>query len=150
MELREYCPPDCLTLAELFYDSVHAVSPRDYSPEQLDAWADGHPDLAAWNRSFLRHYTLVAQEADQIIGFADIRRDGYLDRLYVHPDWQRRGVATALCNQLESRCGAPCFSAYASISALPFFQKRGYQVVEEHQAERHGMLLTNFLVEKRR
>ena len=148
MELREYCPPDCLALAQLFYDTVHAV--RDYTPEQLDAWADGRPDLAAWNRSFLRHYTLVAQEEDQIIGFADIRRDGYLDRLYVHPNWQRRGVATALCDLLESRCSAPRFSSYASITALPFFQKRGYQVVEEHQAERHGVLLTNFLVEKHR
>lgn len=148
MELREYCPLDCLALARLFYDTVHTTNARDYTPQQLDAWADGHPDLAAWNRSFLSHYTLVAEEGDQIIGFGDICRDGYLDRLYVHPDWQRRGVATALCDLLESRCGSPRFSSYASITALPFFQKRGYQVVEEHQAERHGIRLTNFLVEK--
>lgn len=150
MELREYCPLDCLPLAQLFYDTVHAIDTGDYTTQQLNVWADGHPDLAAWNRSFLRHYTLVAQQEDQIIGFADIRRDGYLDRLYVHPDWQRRGVATALCNQLENRCGAPCFFAYASITALPFFQKRGYQVVEAHQVDRHGVVLNNYFVEKKR
>lgn len=148
MELREYRPPDCLALAQLFHDTVHAV--KDYTPEQLDAWADGHPDLAAWNRSFLCHYTLVAEEEDQIIGFADICQDGYLDRLYVHPSWQRRGVATALCDLLESRCSAPCLTSYASIPALPFFQKQGYQVVKEHQAQRHGVLLTNYLVQKKR
>ena len=27
--------------------------------------------------------------------------DGYLDRLYVHKDYQGRGVATALCDALE-------------------------------------------------
>ena len=150
MELREYCPPDCLALAQLFYHTVHTVNAGDYTLEQLNVWADGRPDLAAWNRSFLSHYTLVAQEEDQIIGFADICRDGYLDRLYVHSDWQRRGVATALCDLLESRCSAPRFSAHASITALPFFQKRGYHVVEEHQVERRGVLLTNFLVEKHR
>ena len=78
MELREYCPLDCPELARLFYQTVHTANAVDYTPQQLDAWADGHTDLAAWNRSFLSHYTLVAQQEDQIIGFGDICRDGYL------------------------------------------------------------------------
>lgn len=72
MELREYCPLDCQKLARLFYETVHTANAVDYTPQQLDAWADGHTDLAAWNRSFLSHYTLVAQQEDQIIGFGDI------------------------------------------------------------------------------
>ena len=103
MELREYCPLDCQELARLFYQTVHTANAVDYTPQQLDAWADGHTDLAAWNRSFLSHYTLVAQQEDQIIGFGDICRDGYLDRLYVHRDFQGKGIATAICERLEQR-----------------------------------------------
>lgn len=150
MELREYCPLDCTELARLFYQTVHTVNAGDYTPRQLDAWADGRVDLVDWNRSFLRHYTLVAQEEDQIIGFGDISRDGYLDRLYVHAQWQRRGVATALCDRLEACCGAPRLYAHASITALPFFRGRGYQVLQERRVERKGVWLTNYLVEKRR
>lgn len=51
MKLRKYRPTDCPELVRLFHDTVHSVCARDYTPEQLDAWADGCPDLEAWDRS---------------------------------------------------------------------------------------------------
>lgn len=91
MILRPYRSEDCPALAALFYDTVHTVNARDYTPEQLDAWADGQVDLAAWDASFLAHTTLVAEAEGIIVGFADLGDDGYLDRLYVHKDWQGEG-----------------------------------------------------------
>ena len=106
--LRPYAPSDCPALAALFYDTVHTVAAADYTPAQLDAWADGRPDLAAWDASFRAHRTLVAVEGRTIIGFADLAPEqGYLDRLYVHKDRQRRGVASALCAELEAACPTP-------------------------------------------
>ena len=61
----------------------------DYTLAQLDAWADGNVDIAAWDRLFTANYTLVAAEGDVIVGFGDIAPDGYLDRLYVHCEHQR-------------------------------------------------------------
>ena len=142
MTLRPYRPADCPHLAELFTSTVHTVCARDYTQVQLDAWADGQVDLAAWNASFLAHATLVAVEGGSIVGFADLAPDGYLDRLYVHKDWQRRGVASALCDALS---GAKV--THASLTARPFFEKRGWRVVKEQQVERHGVLLTNFVME---
>ncbi|WP_297208804.1 GNAT family N-acetyltransferase [uncultured Flavonifractor sp.] len=142
MTLRPYRPADCPALAALFYETVHTVNARDYSPRQLDAWASGRVDLAAWNASFLAHTTLVAEEEGAIVGFADLAPDGYLDRLYVHRDWQRRGVASALCDALP---GARV--THASLTARPFFERRGWRVVREQQVERHGVLLTNFVME---
>lgn len=86
MHIRPYRSSDCPALAELFYQTVHTVCARDYSPEQLDAWADGRVELAAWDASFRAHDTRVAEEGDAIVGFADLGPDGYLDRLYVHRD----------------------------------------------------------------
>lgn len=143
MRIRAYRSEDCPALAELFYDTVHTVNARDYGPEQLDAWADGRVDLAAWDRSFLAHTTLVAEEDGTVVGFADLAEDGYLDRLYVHRDWQGRGVAAALCDALP---GARV--THASITARPFFEKRGWRVVREQQVERRGVLLTNFVMER--
>ena len=159
MEIRPYKTEDIQEIAELFYQTVHTVNAADYTNEQLDAWADGNIDLAAWDRSFQAHMTLVAvvtpSEAEdkkvvqeQIAGFADMDSTGYLDRLYVHRDFQRCGIASALCDRLEEAVDAEQFTTHASITAKPFFEKRGYRVIREQQVERKGILLTNYVMGK--
>ena len=148
IRLRPYRPGDCEEIARLFYETVHAVSAADYTPEQLDAWAPGAVDLAAWDASFRAHHTLVAEAAGQLVGFADMDAEGYLDRLYVHRDFQRQGIAAALCGALESACPCGRYVTHASITARPLFLARGYRVVREQQVERRGVPLTNFVMEK--
>lgn len=148
MNLRPYENADCQAMARLFYDTVHTVNAADYTPAQLDAWATGQVDIMAWDASFLAHHTLVAVENNEIIGFADMDDTGYLDRLYVHYAHQREGVATALCDALEEASSAEKFSTHASITARPFFEKRGYRVVKEQQVERFGVWMTNFCMKR--
>lgn len=149
MVIREYQPLDCEVLAELFYNTVHTVNKKDYTKEQLDVWATGTVDLEKWNQSFEEHYSLVATDGEVIIGFGDINKAGYLDRLYVHSDYQGKGIATAICNQLEQAVQGNIVT-HASITARPFFEKRGYRVIKEQQVERQGIFLTNFVMEKKR
>ena len=148
MTIRRYRSEDCRRLTELFYDTVHSVNARDYAPEQLDAWAPGQPDLEAWDRSLHAHESFVAEENGVIIGFGDIDQSGYLDRLFVDKDHQGRGVATALCDALEAAVRAEHYTTHASITARPFFEKRGYRVVRQQRVERQGVSLTNFVMEK--
>ena len=147
MEIREYQSSDCKELAELFYHTVHTINAGDYTDEQLDAWATGKIDLDKWNQSFQDHVSVVAVDGDIITGFGDIDKTGYLDRLYVHADYQRKGIATAICNQLEESVQGK-IRTHASITARPFFEKRGYQVVKEQKVERQGIFLINVVMEK--
>lgn len=147
MITRKYKAEDCAMLAELFYNTVHTVNARDYSKEQLDVWATGEIDLDKWNQSFLNHTTLVVEMDDKIVGFADMDNSGYLDRLYVHKDYQRKGIATELVKALEvamKKENMIFFETYASITAKPFFEKLGYGVKAENIVERNGVFLKNF------
>ena len=47
------------TRPNIHSDNIHSYD-LDSTPEQLDAWSTGQVDLAAWDRSFLAHHTLVA------------------------------------------------------------------------------------------
>lgn len=149
MKIRNYQPSDCAELTRLFYNTVHIVNVKDYTEEQLNAWAVKDVDLESWNQSLQAHFSLVAVEHGMITGFGDIDQTGYLDRLYVHAGYQRKGIATAICNELE-RAVQGRIVTHASITARPFFEKREYQVVKEQQAERQGIFLVNYIMELKR
>lgn len=148
MILRDYSPADCPQLAALFFDTVHIVCADDYTEDQRNAWADGQVDLDAWNRSLSAHVTKVAVEGNTIVGFADMDKTGCLDRLFVHWAYLRRGIATALCTALEQAVDTDSFYTHASLTARPFFEQRGYRVVQEQTVERSGVVLTNYRMEK--
>lgn len=148
MIIRKYKQSDCKYLSELFYDTIHAINKRDYTEEQLNVWATGSVDLVKWNKSLLEHYAVVAVEKDVIVGFGDIDKTGYLDRLYVHKDYQNKGIATTICDDLEQAFEVKKVATHASITAKPFFEKRGYKVMKEQQVELQGVFLTNYIMEK--
>lgn len=149
MIIRKYQPSDCKELTELFYNTVHNVNAKDYTKEQLNVWATGQVDLEKWNELFQEHFSIVAVDDEIIVGFGDIDETGYLDRLYVHVDYQGKGIATSICNQLEQAVKGDIIT-HASITAKPFFEKRGYKIVKEQQVERQGIFLTNYVMTKER
>ena len=59
MIIRPYQTADCEALARLFYDTVHTVNAKDYTEQQLNAWATGTVDLEAWDRSLTVHLFAV-------------------------------------------------------------------------------------------
>ncbi len=129
MEIRTYRETDLMDIVKLFHDTVHKINIRDYSSEQVNAWATGRVDMDAWNRSLLQHHTFIATDGCDVLGFGDIDHSGYLDRLYVHHACQRQGIATA------------------SITARPFFEKRGYKIIREQSVDRCGISLKNYVME---
>ena len=148
MEIRRYDRGDLEAIVKLFYDTVHRVCVRDYSQEQVDAWATGVVDMDAWHRSFCAHHSLVAVDGATVVGFGDIDRTGYLDRLYVHHEYQRQGVASIICDRLEAAVKpGVTVRTNASITARTFFENRGYVAVKEQFVERHGVSLKNYVME---
>ncbi|MDU5261811.1 MAG: GNAT family N-acetyltransferase [Clostridium celatum] len=148
MIIRRYEISDCKYVAELFYNTVHFINSKDYTEEQLNVWATGNIDLERWNQSLMSNFSLVAVEDELIVGFGDIDRTGYLDRLYVHKDYQNKGIATEICDKLECILNVDKIITHASITARPFFEKRGYKVIRKQSVERSGVLLQNYVMEK--
>lgn len=148
MEIRRYERGDLEKITMIFQNTVHKVNLKDYTQEQVDAWAPDFIDKEKWNKTLSEHHTFVAIKNEAIIGFGDIDVSGYLDRLYVHHDYLRQGVATLICDKLESMIDSDLtIITHASITAKPFFEKRGYKVVKEQLVKRNDIFLKNYIME---
>ena len=65
--------------------------------------------------------------------------------------WKELGVATLLLSEVEKMArgyGVHKISVEVSITARPFFEKRGYKVVKEQNARANRLYLTNYVMEK--
>ncbi|MGN1372559.1 MAG: GNAT family N-acetyltransferase [Candidatus Coproplasma sp.] len=142
MRILPYKNEYCETVAKLFYETIHSVNLKDYSSEQLSAWANSADSLKSRRDDLLNQHTLIAEINGAIVGFGSIDKSGYLDLLFTHKDFQNRGVATALCNELEK--GYAEIKTFSSGTAKPFFTNRGYEVIKEQEVKRLGVKLKNF------
>ena len=101
--IRPYKASDVSSLVSLFRASVRGIAARDYDLSQIRAWAPDTIDELKFGHRRESKATWVAEVEDRIGGFSDLASDGHVDSLYVHPDFQRRGVHELYFSTLNSR-----------------------------------------------
>ncbi|WP_217588126.1 GNAT family N-acetyltransferase [Lentibacillus saliphilus] len=150
MEIVTLQEADIEAIVSLFYETIHFVNAKDYSQVELNAWApktEKVSKIKEWTASLTENISFVANMNDTVVGFCDMTQAGYLDRLYVHKDFQGQGIATALVERLEGEArtlNLTSITTYASITAQPFFKAKGFTMVHAQTVERQGVNLTNY------
>lgn len=132
MFLRDYNPTDKKALQELFFNTVHHLNKQDYTPEQLQLWAPAIPNREIWAR-LDSAYCFIVELDKQPVGFTALNTDGCIDFLYVHKDFQSRGIARALLKQLyrlARKKELPLLSAIVCVNAKGFFESQGFVCTE--------------------
>lgn len=152
MKIRAYHPSDAIALGRLYVRSVEQLGPRDYSAQQVAAWASLGPSAERLHELSTRRIRLVAVDgSDQPIAFVDLEKDGHIDFLYCAPEAAGQGVASALYDELEEIArerGMRRLYAEASEGARRFFLKKGFVVTSKRQLEVLGIQIHNHAVEK--
>ncbi len=153
IEVRELTSNDIEACVRLFHDTVHAINSKDYTLDQLQIWAPENIDAHGerW-QSLLHNISLVAEVNSKLVGFIDTTYSGYLDRLYVHKDYQGKGIASNLLHNLEMIAREHSIAELltdASITAKPFFELNGFTVCKEQNKLFGGMHFINYLMRKK-
>ncbi len=151
MQIRQFEPQDAEQIARLFHETVRQVNIRDYSSEQVQAWAPDHLYFRNWAAVCANRFTYVADERGMIVGFGELETNGHIDCFYCHKDYQRCGVGRQIYQAIEAKAlelTLDCLFVEASITAKPFFQRMGFSVVKAQQVNCRGQVLINYQMEK--
>jgi putative acetyltransferase len=149
--LRTYQPDDAPALLTLFRDTIRRVNSRDYTPDQIRAWASDDIDPQVWARRFAGRFVAVADEASRAVGFAELEVSGHIDRVYVSADHQGQGVGRLLLSAVAKeaqRLGIDRLFAEASITARPFFESQGFVVLTPQVVSLRGVEFVNYRMER--
>ncbi|MES1265158.1 MAG: GNAT family N-acetyltransferase [Variovorax sp.] len=135
----------------MYFTAIHEIASSDYSPGQLDAWAPADLDPALWASRVQGIRPFVALLGDEIVGYADVQHDGYIDHFFVSGAHPRQGIGTRLMARIHEEArllGLTELTSDVSMTAEPFFALHGFKVVERRFPVRRGVTLQNALMRK--
>ena len=151
IDIRRYRPSDLAGMIALFRDTVRRVNGRDYSQQQVMAWAPDEIDSRKWVHRLDNKAVWVADLDGVPVGFIDVARDGLIDMLYVHADHQGTCIASRLLRVAETGArtgGLLRLFTEASITARPFFEHRGFRVIAPQRVMRWAQEFLNYRMDK--
>ncbi len=150
--IRHYSHEDMPAILHIFKRSLYKIGIRHYSHEQIDAWAAASLDLHAWQEKLNSGVVLVATLAKTVVGFIRFEITGKVDLLYVHPNYERQGIAKALHHKIErlaEQQRIPRLFTQASESAKLFFGGQGYLLMIVQEVDKKGVKLIQYRMEKK-
>lgn len=152
VKIRRFHAGDEQALFEIYYSAIHLVSSKNYSPEQINAWAPRDLDAELWARKMQEINPFVAILNTEPVGYADVQPSGYIDHFFVSGHNSRIGVGTKLMEEIHqeaAKLGLVELTSHVSRTAQPFFAKFGFSIVEQRLPELRGVVIPNALMRKK-
>jgi len=152
MKIIEYKAEYSKEIADLFTEAVHNIDDAIYNKAQKNAWANKLIDYKAWEERLARTKPFLLLINNQVAGFIELEADGHIDCTYVHPNYQRQGVASSLLKyviDVAEKTALTTLTVDASMVAKPFFESVGFKVKNENKVMRNGVVLINYLMTKK-
>ncbi|WP_041739345.1 GNAT family N-acetyltransferase [Calothrix sp. PCC 6303] len=151
MKIRLFQEQDAEQIALLFHQTVREVNIRDYSLNQVKAWAPDNIYFRNWFKTCSEKLTYVAESEGLVIGFGELELNGHIDCFYCHKNSQRIGVGKKIYSAIQTKAQELHINRLyteASITAKPFFLNMGFKVVKEQNVQCRGEIFMNYAMEK--
>lgn len=137
MIIRPAKHSDASQLIDAHRGSIRQVCAKDYTPEQIEAWAGRKFEEAQWISSIDTEHVWVIEYNDKVAGFGHLSSLQVdlveLRGLYFLPEVIGHGLGKklmALIFRKAQELGARRMKLHATITALTFYESLGFKKVE--------------------
>jgi putative acetyltransferase len=147
--IRRYQPGEEASLFDIYFTAIHLVASRDYTAEQVEAWAPRQLDSVLWKNRIREINPFVAELNGELVGYADVQSSGYMDHFFVSGNHPRRGIGSLLMGRILAEAaslGVSLLTSHVSRTAQPFFERFGFVVKEQRCPEVRGVVVPNALM----
>lgn len=151
MRIRAFRVDDAPDLHAVFFSAIHGIAVKDYTREQVNAWAPVSVDPVLWADRMRGIAPFVVEADGKPIAYADIQPSGYIDHFFVSALFARRGVGSLLMQRLHDEAAAKgirVLTSNVSRTAQPLFQRWEFSIVEERRPVVRGIVIPNALMKK--
>src|SRR3546814_13537200 len=90
MKIRRFIVGDEAALFRVFFSAIRTVAAKDYTTEQIEAWAPEDFSQDLWVSRMREIQPFVVEIGNEIVGYADVQQDGYIDHFFVSRSEERR------------------------------------------------------------
>ncbi|WP_394200613.1 GNAT family N-acetyltransferase [Shewanella waksmanii] len=139
----------------LYHLAVHGYQGDFYNQAQLQAWSARPRSVYHWRARLNRSRCWLALIEDKCVGFINVETHyhtrGYVDSLYVLPQYQGLGIASALVAKMESWARAQGYiqlNVDASISSKPLFLRHGFSLHHKRYQQKRDQVIVGFAMVK--
>ena len=126
MKIRPATVEDAPSVWETHVSAIRILCRDAYTPEQIEAWA-GPRKPEDYRKPITDGQLFVAEVAGRVVGFGEFSKEE-VRAVYVHPEFGRRGIGTALFRRVVEalgKLGVEKASLDASITSVPFYLAMG-------------------------
>lgn len=147
--IRRYREGEEPALFDVYYSAIHLVASRDYTSQQIEAWAPRDLNALLWERRIQGINPFVAELDGTVLAYADVQASGYIDHFFVSGTHPRRGLGTMLMTRIleeAARLELRELTSDVSRTAQGFFERFGFGVVEQRNPVLNGITIPNVLM----
>ena len=149
IKIRNFEPQDAGAVSAVIREAMRLSNSKDYSFDILKPLIEYFSPEKVIQLSKERH-CLVAEKDGRIAGTIAIE-DSELRTFFVHPDFQGKGIGTALLNAIEKLAfadGIKKIKVDSSVTGVPFYEKLEYRKtgIEKEEAAGRQIEMEKYLV----
>ncbi len=124
---------DLPLMQRLFYQTVTIYGSKIFTKEEVKIFSRLALDNDHWRKKFVSDFVYNAKLNGEIIGSFSLSKLGEIEYVFVHQNYQGRGIAKKLYKTLEQvaqEAGITTLTTKINTNMKAFFNKNGFEIIK--------------------